>query len=131
MVYLKIVEKFRTSSYIIDTGTVVDTILFHMTSAKLRHEKWNYNSVSCYNRYRREIPEPALFLSWHGAQIGGLWVFPIIKILVGFIRHLHLLVSEHEDKYVQNAAWHAKIMDAFILHLFLGVWSTKTQRPPI
>ena len=25
--------------------------------------------------YTREIPEPAPFLSWHGAQIGGIQVF--------------------------------------------------------
>ena len=30
----------------------------------------------------REIPEPVPFLSWHGAQIGVLWVFPTIKIAV-------------------------------------------------
>ena len=32
------------------------------------------------HRYTPEIPEPAQSLFWHGAQIGGLQVFPIIKI---------------------------------------------------
>ena len=31
------------------------------------------------HRYTRKIPEPAPFLSRHGAQIGGLWVFPVIE----------------------------------------------------
>ena len=34
------------------------------------------------HRYTREILEPAPFLSCHGAKIGGLWVFPIIKITI-------------------------------------------------
>ena len=34
------------------------------------------------HRYTREIPEPAPILSWHGDQIGSLWVFSLIKITV-------------------------------------------------
>ena len=34
------------------------------------------------HRYTREIPEPAPFLFWHGAQIGGLWGFLVTKITV-------------------------------------------------
>ena len=34
------------------------------------------------HRYSSEIPEPAPFLSWYGDQIGGLQVFPVIKIIV-------------------------------------------------
>ena len=34
------------------------------------------------HRYTREIPEPTPFLSQHGAQIGGLRVFSVIKITV-------------------------------------------------
>ena len=34
------------------------------------------------HRYTPETPEPAPSLSWHGAQIGGLQVFPAIKITV-------------------------------------------------
>ena len=30
----------------------------------------------------------------------------------------------------KNAAQHAKIINAFVLHLFLSVWSAKTRRPP-
>ena len=35
-----------------------------------------------YHRHTREIPEPAPSWFMHGAQIGGLRVFPIIKITV-------------------------------------------------
>ena len=35
-----------------------------------------------YSRYTREIPEPAPFLSRHGAQIGVFGFFPAIKITV-------------------------------------------------
>ena len=34
------------------------------------------------HRFAREIAEPALFLSSHGPQIEGLWVFSVIKITV-------------------------------------------------
>ena len=54
-----------------------------------------------FHRYTREIPEPAPFLSQHGAQIGGLRVFSVIKITMirqVCICHLHLLWSEREDK---------------------------------
>ena len=34
-----------------------------------------------HDRYAQGIPEPAPFLSWHGAPIGGLWVFLKSKYL--------------------------------------------------
>ena len=40
------------------------------------------------HRYTIEIPEPAPFLSWHGAQIEGLWIFPAIKITVVHLVHM-------------------------------------------
>ena len=36
----------------------------------------SYVWLSIDHRYIREIPEPVPFLSWHGAQIGSLQVFP-------------------------------------------------------
>ena len=61
------------------------------------------SSTECFSltkdhKYTREIPEPAPFSSRHGAQsqIGGLWVFSVIKIIVC---HLHLLWSERENKH--------------------------------
>ena len=42
----------------------------------------------CKHRYTREIPEPAPFLSRHGAQIGGVRVFSVIKIIV--VRQVHI-----------------------------------------
>ena len=84
-------------------------------------------------KYTREIPEPATFLFRHGAEIEGLWVFPVIKNKLSFIRcicHLHLLRSEHEDKtHTHNAAWRAKIVDALVLCLFMRVESAKTRIP--
>ena len=38
--------------------------------------------VNMEHRYRPEIPEPAPSLFLHGAQIGGIQVFPAIKITV-------------------------------------------------
>ena len=47
---------------------------------------WVKNCYSCapgqYHRYREEIPEPAPSLSWHGAPIWGIQVFPMIRITV-------------------------------------------------
>ena len=39
-------------------------------------------NLKSYHRYTREIPEPAPSLSQHGAQIGGLRDFLVIKITV-------------------------------------------------
>ena len=41
------------------------------------------------HRYTPEIPEPVPSWSWRGAQIWGLGIFPIIKIIV--VRHVCLL----------------------------------------
>ena len=41
-----------------------------------------YWRLASAHRYRLEIPEPAPSLSWHGAHIGGIRVFPAIKITV-------------------------------------------------
>ena len=49
------------------------------------HTKPKYPS----HRYTREIPEPAPFLSEHGAQIGGVRVFPVIKITMD--RQMHIV----------------------------------------
>ena len=45
-------------------------------------------SVCFHHRYRTEIPEPASFWFQHGTQIGGIRVFPVIKITV--IRQVHM-----------------------------------------
>ena len=34
-------------------------------------------------------------------------------------------------KHARNAAWCAKIVEGFCLHLFLSVWSAKTRIPPL
>ena len=39
-----------------------------------------YVNFCTVHRYTREIAEPAPFLFWHGAQIGDVQVFPVIKI---------------------------------------------------
>ena len=35
-----------------------------------------------YHRYTREIPDPVPSWSQHVAQFGGLWIFPVIKIIL-------------------------------------------------
>ena len=37
-------------------------------------------NLRLYHRYKPEIPEPAPSLSWYGAPVGGIRVFPTIKI---------------------------------------------------
>ena len=52
--------------------------------------------IIAVHRYTLEIPEPVPSWFWHGAQIGGLQIFPVIKISVVHqvrICHLHLLRS--------------------------------------
>ena len=77
------------------------------------------------HRYTREIPEPAPFLSRHGAQIGGIRVFPNNCDSPG----AYVLQSEHESKHVWNAKWRVKIVDAFCLRMFPLVWSVKPKYP--
>ena len=48
-----------------------------------------------------------------------------------WVCHLHLLCSKRKDKDVWNASQCTKIVDAFVLSLFLRVWSAKTRRSPI
>ena len=56
----------------------------------------------------------------HGAPIGGLRIFPIMKPwFVMCLCHLHLLQSKSDDKHALRAAWHIKIVGA------------KTWTPPI
>ena len=47
--------------------------------------------ISESHKYTLAIPEPAPSLSRHGAQIGGLQVFPVIKTIV--VHHLRMLVA--------------------------------------
>ena len=49
---------------------------------------WNMHTI---HRYRPEIPEPAPSLFRHGAQIGGIWGFPAIKITM--ICQVHMYCS--------------------------------------
>ena len=55
--------------------------LYSSYLAKLAVHK-NLADLPCYHRCTREIPEPVAFLFVHGVQIGGIWVFPTIKITV-------------------------------------------------
>ena len=90
--------------------------------------------ICMHHRYTREIPEPAPFLSQHGAQIGGLW---------GFYRNWNNRGSSGACVTCINCGLSVKINTRkmphgalrswthFVLRLFLRVWSAKTQRPPI
>ena len=64
-----------------------------------------------YHRHTREIPEPAPFLSRHGAQIGGIRVFPTIKITV-----IHQVRSERENtcETLHGAEDHRRILFACV-----------------
>ena len=98
------------------------------------HVKLNLLNVSYWlcpiHRCRPESPQPAPFLSQHGAQIVCISVFPAIKITL--IRQvLMYLQSKLEDKNVWKTTWHMKIVGAFCLCLFPHAWSAKTWIPPI
>ena len=88
--------------------------------------------MTATHRYIRKIPESVSFWSRHGAQIGGNYLFVCFFCNQNCACHLHLPHSDWKDEHLRNAAWHAKIMDAFVLHLFLCVCViTKTWAPPI
>ena len=84
------------------------------------------------HRYRPEIPDPAqVILAW-----GWIWGSS------GFSRNQNnrgssgaCVTCMNHDLGVKtnkrkNAAWRAKIVNAFVLRLFLYVWCAKTWRPP-
>ena len=50
--------------------------------------------------------------------------------IVRCVCHLHLLQSKCEDKHAQNAAECAKIVDAFVLHLFFEYVISKNPKTP-
>ena len=81
-----------------------------------------------------EIPEPVSFLSRRIPQIWGLLVYPVMKIksVVHQVRNVTciycgLKVKINVRKTLQDGC--LKIVDAFVLHLFLRVWMTKPKDP--
>ena len=67
------------------------------------------------HRNRPEIPEPVPSSSQHGAEFGGLWLFPVIKIIM--VRQVSVL-SEC------TAVWEWWQTSAKMLH---GVWRSWTH----
>ena len=55
-----------------DNGTVTVVVVTIDASCGMKQRSF----VIKNHRYTREIPEPTPFLSWYGAQIRVLWVFP-------------------------------------------------------
>ena len=74
------------------------------------------------HRYRPEIPELAPSLSQHGAQIGGIWVFPLDQSNCDS-SDAYLLQSEREGKYVKHCRGHedrGRIFFAFVSACVVG-----------
>ena len=46
-----------------------------------------------------------------------------------YVTYIYWSLSVKRD--AKDVAQHAKIVGAFVLHLFVGVWSAKTRKPPI
>ena len=89
----------------------------------------------CDHRYTQEIPEPAPFLSLHGAKIGGLQVFPVIKKktkrwFVRCICHLHLLRSEREDKHALKVRMACENCGGFCFVFVFACVVVKNPRTP-
>ena len=93
--------------------------------------------VWCTHRYRTEIPEPAPSLSWHGALIGGIWVFPTIKITmtrkVRMYCGLSVKKNMHETPHSVRRSW--AHLFAFVSacvvskNLNTSNWSSSCEKP--
>ena len=80
-------------------------------------------------RYRLEIPEPAPSLSQHGASIGGIWVFPTIKITVTHLVHMNwglsVKINTCETPHCARRLW-----VCFVCVCFRVCGRQKTLIPP-
>ena len=73
------------------------------------------------HRYRSEIPEPAPSLFRHGAQIGGIPIFPVIKIIVICLVRMYCGLSVMKDtREMPNGA------RRWWTHFVYVLWSPKT-----
>ena len=68
-----------------------DNACYDTFSFKTNHYYWSTLYVRRSHRCRGGIPDPAPSWSQHGAQFGGLWVFPVIKIIV--VRQVRKLIA--------------------------------------
>ena len=55
-------------------------------------------SLLCNHRYRPEIPEPAPSLLQHGAPIGGIQVFPAIRVTLIHQVRMYCYLSVKVDR---------------------------------
>ena len=103
--------------------------MFICQNNKVKYRTAIISTSDSYHRYRPEIPEPAPSLSRHGASIGGVWVFPAIKITVicqvRMYCGLSLKINTHETPHDM---WRFLY---FVCVLFLPVWSPKMRISPI
>ena len=84
------------------------------------------------HRYTRKISEPAPLLSQHEAQIKGLRGFPVIKITVAHqvcMSPASTAVWAWRQTHINTRR--TKIVNTFVLCLFLHVWLAKIRRPLI
>ena len=118
----KISECLKEMRDITNIIIIFSIILIIIHKPYLNDRRWSVLSVLCSTHsYTREIPEPAPFLSWHAGKIGGLQVFPVIKITM--VRQVHITYI----KYICGL----RVKKTICVVLFLRVWSVKTRRPPI
>ena len=89
---------------------------------------WENTSLNfqCHLRYTREIPEPASFLFLHGAQIGGLQVFPNQNNQCSSGAYVTCIYCGLSMKiyHAYNTAQRAKIVDTFVC-----VWGGVGRNP--
>ena len=100
-----------------------------MHSRRLQEHIDVTTNLRWYHRYKREIPEPAPFLSWRGTQIGwsaGSSHNQNNHGLSGALCHLHLLRSEHEDQHMLNAT---RCTKRSWTHLFLCALGKNPNNP--
>ena len=79
----------------------------------------------------RKIPEPAPFLSWHGAQIGGLQIFSVIKVTVVRQVRMSPVCTAITLSMKINTRKMPRSVQRSWTWLFLLVELAKTRRPAI
>ena len=104
-----LIIKFTNVNYDVATLGGHKQVLDTSTSLDLFTCVKNWINFSGNHRYRPEVPEPVPSLSQHGAQIGGIQVFSVIKITV--IRQVHMYcglsvkINKHEMLHGTRRSW--------------------------
>ena len=85
--------------------------------------------VCWFHRYTRDIPELAPFFSWHGAQIGGLRVFLVIKKSCG-LSTASAAVLSMMIKTCKKMPHSAQRSWTHLFCVCFCMWSAKPRRSP-